>query len=364
MENPRSSAPLRIAVAAPLFTTVPPAIYGGTERIIHWLTEELVCRGHDVTLFATGNSHTSGRLHPTRDESLFETWGRGDPFRYDFAHVSNAVEVLRRSSEFDIVHFQMGAFSAPFAALSAVPTLHSMPSALHPDDLWLVERYPEAAMTARSHSQISDLPEWRRRQIFVVPNGCDFNRFSAPEGPGRYLAFLGRMSPEKNPADAIRLALRADMPIVLAGDSIDSDDQSYFDAEVRPLIDGRMVTWIGGVDDRQKNEFLRDAAVLLFPILCEEAFGIVMIEAMACGVPVLAYNHGAVSEVVDLGITGYYDDSFEEVSKLLPAALRLDRMSVRDHARRRFSREVMTNAYMRVYESLLAGAGHAQPASA
>jgi glycosyltransferase involved in cell wall biosynthesis len=357
MTDPGSSKRLRLAEVAPLFASIPPVTYGGTERIVHNLTEELVRRGHDVTLFATGDSRTSARLVSIREEGLFESWEKGVSFRWEFCHVAAAVEVLRRSSEFDVIHFHMGALSAPFAAVSRTPTLHSMPSPLRVDDIWTIERFPEAAMTARSHSQITEVAEWRRRTISVVHNGCDFNLFSPPTGPGRYLAFLGTMSAVKNPRDAILIARRAGFPIVLAGEPQDHEDRAYFDAEVRPLIDGKAAQWIGTVCDRQKNELLHDAAALLFPIEWEEAFGIVMIEAMACGVPVLAYERGSVPEVVDLEITGYYGDTVEELAELVPRALRLDRMAIREHARRRFSREVMTDGYMKIYESLTARIG-------
>jgi glycosyltransferase involved in cell wall biosynthesis len=355
MTHHGSAKRLRIAEVAPLFASIPPATYGGTERIVHNLTEELVRRGHEVTLFATGDSRTSARLVPIRDEGLFQSWEKGISFRWEFCHVAAAAEVLRRSSEFDVIHFHMGALSAPFAAISRTPTLHSMPSPPRVDDIWTIERFPEAAMTARSDSQIAEIAEWRRRTISVVYNGCDFNLFSSPAGPGRYLAFLGRMSVEKNPRDAILIAKRAGLPIVLAGEPQDREDRDYFHAEVRPLIDGKTVQWIGPVCDRQKNELLRDAAALLFPIEWEEAFGIVMIESMACGVPVLAYERGSVPEVVDLEITGYYGDTVEELAELVPRALRLDRMAIREHARRRFSREVMTDRYMSIYESLTGG---------
>ena len=351
---------LRIAEVASVFTQVPPAAYGGTERIIHALTETLVERGHDVTLFAAAGSRTSARLCVTREETLFETWER-EPWRLQFPHVSCVVEALRDSAQFDLIHFHMGPFSAPFAAIARVPTLHSLPSPIYPDDAWTLLRFPEARITARTHRQVEDLPEWRRHTIDIVNNGCDFEFFPPPDGPGRYLVFLGRMAEEKNPLDAIRLARRVDMPIILAGAPLEPRDDEYFDAQIRPLIDGRNVTWTGPIDDARRNELLHDAAALVFPIQWEEAFGIVMIEAMACGVPVLAYETASVPEVVDFGVSGFYADSVEELAGFLPQALALDRMSIRGHARRRFSREVMTDAYLRVYESVIAG--FARPAA-
>jgi glycosyltransferase involved in cell wall biosynthesis len=348
------SRPLRIAQVASVFATVPPKTYGGTERIVHWLTETLVERGHEVTLFAAAGSQTGANLRITREETLYQTWER-EPWRGELAQISSVVDALRASTQFDLVHFHMGALSVPFSGIATVPTVHSLPSPLYPDDAATLLRYPEASVTARSHRQVEDLPDWRRTGVHVVPNGCDFDRFTPPDGPGRYLVYLGRMAEEKNPLDAIRLAHRVAMPIVLAGMPVEPRDHEYFDAEIRPLIDGKDVTYIGPVDDPAKNDLLHDAAAFVFPIQWEEAFGIVMIEAMACGVPVLACEYGSVPEVVDFGVTGFYADSAEELTEFVPKALALNRGEIRRHARGRFSREVMTDAYLKVYESGIAG---------
>jgi glycosyltransferase involved in cell wall biosynthesis len=341
---------------------VPPLTYGGTERIVSCLTEELVARGHEVTLYAAAGSRTSARLRITREETLYNTWEK-ECWRKELAHASCIGEALRDSAEFDLIHFHMGAFSVPFSAAASVPTIHTLPSPVYPDDAWNLLRFPEARVTARSHKQVSELPEWRRSGIDVIYNGCDFDRFPEPTGPGRYLAFLGRMGEVKNPLEAIEAAQMAGMPIVLAGAPVEESDREYFDAWIRPLIDGKNVTWIGPVNDAQKNELLRGAAALLFPIQWDEAFGIVMIEAMACGVPVLAYENGSVAEVVDSGITGFFANSLEELAESVRPALALDRALVRQHARSRFSHRIMTDAYLRVYESAIAGyrAGGVRP---
>lgn len=346
------SSRLRIAEVAPLGTTVPPLHYGGTQRAVHYLTETLVELGHDVSLFAAGGSRTRAKLYECREQSLSETW-RTEPWRAELAHASAVAEALRDAGRFDIVHFQMGSFSIPFSVLSRVPTVHTLPSPVYPDDAWNILRYPDAHVTARSARQIEDLPEGRRQSIEVIYNGCDFDFYPEPSCAGRYLAFLGRMGEVKNPAGAIRLARRCDMPIVLAGEPVEDQDRDYFEAEVRPLLDGRNATWIGPVDDHAKRDLLAGAAVLLFPIQWEEAFGNVMIEAMACGVPVVACEYGSVPEVVDSGITGFYAEEEEDLVPLISRALELNRGEVRRHARQRFSRQVMTCEYLKVFRSAM-----------
>jgi glycosyltransferase involved in cell wall biosynthesis len=326
------------------------------------MTEELVRLGHEVTLFATGDSRTNGRLRAIRDRSLFESYASGESPRAEFFHLASAVEALADSNRFDVIHFHLGSFSAPLSRISTVPMLHTLPSPLYADDLWMLTRFPGARMIARSRRQLAELPAWRLNNIQIIYNGCDFHIFTLSEREGAYLAFLGRMAPDKNPLDAIRIARLAGMPIVLAGEPWDEDDHAYFDQDIRPLIDDREVTWIGPVDDIQKNEFLNKAAAMLFPICWEEPFGNVMIEAMACGVPVLAYNRGSVSEVVDAGITGFFAGTGEELAALVPQALALSRREVRAHAQTRFSRSLMAASYVKAYEAEVYGSG--KPAEA
>lgn len=342
---------MRIAEVAPLYARVPPDQYGGTERVVHWLTETLVERGHDVTLFATADAQTSARLHVMRNEPLFDTWNRR-PWRAELAHATAVAEALRDADRFDVIHFQLGGFSVPFSVATRVPTVHSFGSYLHRDDEWLIRRYAKAQVTVRSRRQMDRLPLRRQRTMSVIHNGCDFDIYKEPSAkPGKYLVYLGRMGAIKNPAGAIRIAREAGMPIILAGDVVEEGDQEYFDARVRPLIDGRDVQWVGEVDDRGKQELFRQAAALLFPIQHEEAFGIVMIEAMACGVPVIACGYGSVPEVIEPGVTGFFDEDEHALAAFVPRALALNRRAVRAAARRRFSRQVMTDGYLRVFEA-------------
>jgi glycosyltransferase involved in cell wall biosynthesis len=321
--------------------------------MVSFLTEELVRRGHDVTLFATGDSKTSARLRDLRPNNLFDAIAEGEVWKSEYYQVGNIVEALRDAADFDVIHCHLGCFSIPFSALTRTPLVHSLPSPLDDDDLWVLARYPDAAVTARSRRQVAPVPPGRREKIQVIPNACDFDAYECSPQPGRYLAFLGRMAWQKSPCDAIAIARRAGLPLVLAGEPWYAEEHEYFEQQVRPLIDGTSVIHIGAVNDAQKAEFLKDASALLFPIQWEEPFGIVMIEAMACGVPVVACNRGAVSEVIDPGVTGFYADDVETLASLVPAALSLDRQAVRDHARQRFSIPRMVDQYLQLYESLL-----------
>ncbi|HYM11090.1 MAG TPA: glycosyltransferase family 4 protein [Bryobacterales bacterium] len=343
---------LRIAEVAPLGVSVPPVTYGGTQRIVHFLTEELVRRGHDVTLFASGDSKTSAKLRVVRKRSLLPDINAGKVRRPDFYAVHSIGEALREAGSFDIIHCHLGPWSLPFHGLSPTPLLHTLPGLVYEDDLWMLRRYPEATVIARSRRQVAGL-DGHCPNIRVIYNGCDFEAYEFSPGPVRYLAFLGRMAWEKNPLDAIAIAGQVGLPIVLAGEPKNEYEQDYFAEQIEPMIDGKNVIHIGEVTDAQKNELFRNAGALLFPVLVEEAFGIVMIEAMACGTPVVAYNRGAVSEVVDYGKTGFYADAVEELPALVTRALSLDRQTVRRHARQRFNQQRMADEYIQVYESLV-----------
>jgi glycosyltransferase involved in cell wall biosynthesis len=344
---------MRIAQVAPLFARVPPETYGGTERVVSFLTEELVRRGHDVTLFATADARTKARLRPILNCSLYDTWAQSGYWKPEYAHLASAAEALRDSGEFDLVHFHMGTFSIPLAALARVPTIHSLPSPLGAEDLWTLDRFPEATVTARSHRQIRQAPEERRAGIHVVPNGCDFDFLDFAPGPRPYLVFLGRICEEKNPLDAILAAQRVGMPIVLAGEPWDEGDGEYFEQKIRPMLREPDVRWIGAVNDAQKRDLLGQAAALLFPIRCEEAFGIVMIEAMACGAPVIAYDRGGVAEVIETGVTGFVCDTLEQMAALTPRAVALDNAAVRAAARPRFSVAALGDGYLSLYNQVV-----------
>lgn len=345
--------PLRIAQVSPLWTRVPPSTYGGIELLLKLLVDDLVARGHDVTLFATGDCVTSGKLHPICDVNLSELTERGEAYMFEYYANAVMTDVLRRAREFDIIHFHLSPAWLPLAALSPTPVLFTMHTSPHRDDEWAMRRYPEVPAVGISEHQMHATGLHLGRKFPVVYNGCDFDKYEPTYEPGEYLAFLGRMSPAKNPRDAIRIAQAVGMPIVLAGRPQNAEEDRYFVKEVKPLIDGKNVRWIGPVNHPQKNELLRRAAALLFPVQWDEPFGLVMIEAMACGCPVVAHRRGSVAEVVDNGLTGFHTGVIDAMAELVPAAISLDRSKVREHAQQRFGYQRMVDEYMELYRKLL-----------
>lgn len=344
---------LRIAQVAPLWASIPPNAYGGMEMMVHLLTEELIRRGHHVTLFAAGDSKTSARLKYIYDTNLLNSMSRGEAYHYEYYGNANFAAALEQSGSFDVVHCQGMPSQIPYGKFAKCPVLFTIRTVVTVDDVWLFSQYPDVPIVAISKSQVRNVPDQRQHKIRVIYNGCDFDSFKALAKRGQYLAFLGRIAPHKNPLEAIHIAERVGLPIVLAGRPQMREDSVYFREKIQPLIDGRRVRHIGSVNHQQKEELLRNAAALLFPVRWEEPFGNIMTESMACGTPVVARRMGSVPEVVDPGITGYYGDTVEELCELVPQALRLDREGVREHARLRFSHRRMADEYLTVYRSLL-----------
>jgi glycosyltransferase involved in cell wall biosynthesis len=334
----------------PLWTPIPPKTYGGIELMVHLLTEELVRRGHEVTLFGTGDSLTSARLVPVCEQNLLDTMAATDACVYEAFANGAVARVLARAAECDVLHFHIGMHWLPFATLVKTPCLFTIHTFASYDDRWLARNFPGVALNGISRYQAAQLAAGR--EIPVVYNGCDFGAFQPRYEAGRYLAFLGRMSHDKNPLDAIRIAQSAGMPIILAGQAQQKKEEAYFEKEIRPLIDGERVRYVGPVNHEQKNELLRNAAALIFPIQWPEPFGLVMIEAMACGTPVLARSLGSVAEVVDDGVTGHHAAEIGEMQELLPATLALDRRRVRGRAEGRFSFARMVEGYVELYGRL------------
>lgn len=352
-KTPMNTDRLRIAQVAPLWTRIPPATYGGIELLMKLLIDELAARGHEVTLFASADCDTQGALHPVCDASLCDLIARGEAYMFEYYASAAMAEALRRQGEFDVLHFHLSPSWLPLSVLAAESSLWTMHTSPHRDDEWAMQRYPEIAVAGISAHQMRAAALRLGREFPTAYNGIDFDAYEPSYEPGQYLAFLGRMSASKNPLDAIRIARAVEMPIVLAGQPQSAEEKRYFEQEIVPLIDDDEVRWIGPVNHLQKNELLRNAAALLFPIQWDEPFGLVMIEAMACGTPVVAHRRGSVGEVVDPGLTGYHSAMIDGLAPLVAETCALDRKIVREHARSRFSHLAMVDTYLTLYRQLL-----------
>jgi len=323
--------------------------------MVHWLTEDLVKKGHDVTLFASGDSVTSARLASCCETNVIDMMSQSRAYGYAGYAAANLADCLRRSAEFDIIHCHLGAATIPYSVLSRTPVIHTVHEGLDsPDEHWLLQRYPEVPIAAISHSQISSVPNGVNKNTTVIYHSCDLETYKPGPSVSNYLAFIGRMGPQKNPGDAIRTAKALNMPIHLAGTPQSKSEKQYFDETIKPQIDGKNVVYLGSISQEEKVDFLSRAAVVLFPIQWEEHFGLVMIEAMACGTPVVAIKRGSVPEVIDAGITGYYCDHPDELPELVRKALLLDREKVRRQAELRFSISRMTDDYLDLYARIMA----------
>ena len=316
---------MRIAQIAPLIESVPPRLYGGTERIVSYLTEELVAQGHDVTLFASGQSITRARLVPCCAQALRLTPGVVDPIPYYMLMLD---KVRRMASQFDILHFHTDQFHFPiFNGLShpTVTTLHGRQDL--PDLKQLYAGFPGLPLVSISNAQRAPVPD--ASFVATIPHGLPAAPLTFTREPrGGYLAFLGRISPEKRVDRAIAIARSVGLPLKIAA-KVDRVDEAYFRSEIAPLLEQPGIEYIGEIDERRKPGFLGEARALLFPIEWPEPFGLVMIEAMACGTPVLAFRRGSVPEVIDDGVTGWAVDSLEEANCRLARVLALDRARVR-----------------------------------
>ena len=336
---------MKIAQVAPLIESVPPKFYGGTERVVSYLTEELVAQGHDVTLFASGDSITSARLVPCCQQSLRSNPAVRDPIPY---YMMMLDQVRRMASSFDVVHFHIDQFHFPIfrtTARKTLTTLHGRQDL--PDLQQLYQAFPEMSVVSISDAQRDPIPF--ANFAGTVSHGLPQNLHRPTFEPrGGYLSFLGRISPEKRLDRAIEIARAVGFPLKIAA-KVDAVDVEYFEDRIKPLLNGDDIQFVGEISDRDKTQFLGEASALLFPIDWPEPFGMVMIEAMACGTPVLAFDHGAVREVVDEGITGFIVDSVESGIATIPRLLALDRSRVRRQFDERFTAESMAKAYVALY---------------
>jgi glycosyltransferase involved in cell wall biosynthesis len=339
---------MKIAQVAPLIESVPPRLYGGTERIVSYLTEELVRVGHDVTLFASGDSITSAELDPGCRRAL-----RLDPTVSDIIpHFMLMIDKVReRAAEFDVLHFHIDLFHFPLFRSLAARTLTTLHGRQDLGDLKpFYSRFRDMPLVSISDDQRKPLP--RAHFVATVQHGLPADLHLPSFGRGPYLAFLGRISPEKRPDRAIRIARAAGLPLKIAA-KVDQVDGDYFRKDILPLIAGGDVEFVGEINEHEKTKFLGNAAALLFPVDWPEPFGLVMIEAMACGTPVLAFRCGSVPEVIDDGVTGRVVDSEEEAIAALPAVLSYDRRAVRRRFEERFTAARMAEDYLGVYRGLL-----------
>lgn len=338
---------MRIAQVAPLAEAVPPRLYGGTERVVSWLAEELVHQGQDVTLFASGDSRSSAKLVSAVPEAL-RLAGIRD-------HTASTLvmldEVRRRAEEFDVIHFHVDLLQFPlFKDLlsKCVTTLHGRLDL--PDFHPVFRAFPEMPLVSISNDQRRPLPavNW----LSTIHHGLPEKLYRFTEQPGGYLAFLGRISPEKRPDRAIEIAKRSGLPLKIAA-KVDAADRDYFARTIRPLLDHPLIDFIGEIDDARKGDFLSGASALLFPIDWPEPFGLVMIEAMACGTPVIAWGAGSVPEIIDHGISGMIVSSLEEAVEAVGRVHRLDRGAVRDCFEIRFTASRMAADYIETFAKML-----------
>jgi glycosyltransferase involved in cell wall biosynthesis len=341
---------LRIAEIAPVASAVTPTSTGSIEQIVHLLTEELVARGHDVTLYATGDSETSARL-----KARYERGYNHDPGLWDwmFHEFVNAAAAFERAGDFDVIHTHTYHYALPFTRLVATPVLHTYHVLPDEDIVQAYARYPEANVVSISAFQRSQL-DGAGERMPVVHHGIDFDRFPFGDVADDFLLFLGRLSWAKGPLEAIHFARAAQMRLVIAGPA---DDEGYARQWVEPHLDSADVEYLGWVDQRKRNKLLARASALVYPINHPETFGLVMVEAMACGTPALALDRGAVSEIVDDGVTGFARPELEELVAAVPAAVSLDRATVRRRARERFNHRRMTDEYEHLYRTLVSTRG-------
>jgi glycosyltransferase involved in cell wall biosynthesis len=344
---------LKIAQVAPLSESVPPKLYGGTERVVSVLTDELFRQGHQVTLFASGDSQTAATLVApcARAQRLM---GCADPLA---AHMLMLEQVAQRAHEFDLIHYHVAPLHFPLARRMAIPHVTTLHGRLDlPDLLPLYTEFNELPLVSISDAQRAPLP--RQNWVGTVYHGFPEQDFRFRAKPGSYFAFLGRIAREKRVDRAIEIAKACGLPVKIAA-KIDPSDAAYFKSEIAPLMDHPLVEFIGEIDDSEKSAFLGNARALLFPIDWPEPFGLVMIESLACGTPVVAFRGGSVAEVIQHGVTGFVVDDLDHAIDAASRTLTLDRRACRDAFTRRFSAARMTAAYVRLYRQLTSSAAGA-----
>jgi glycosyltransferase involved in cell wall biosynthesis len=340
---------MRIAQIAPLWERVPPPTYGGTELVVSLLTDELVRRGHEVTLFASGDSISLAKLESVHPQALRLDSSIKEPAIYEMLQLSQAYE---RADEFDVIHSHMGCAALPYTRLVKTPTVHTLHGIFTPDNEKMFGHARNQPYISISNSQRD--ARVGLNYVATVYNGINVDSYvfhpTAQEPP--YLVFLGRISPEKGTHLAIEIAKRAGWHLKIAG-KIDVVDVEYYEEQIKPHIDGKQIEYLGEANHVQKNMLMGGAVATLFPITWREPFGLVMVESMASGTPVIAMNLGSASEVIDHGKTGFLCNSVDECVQAVHQVSQLDRQSCRDHVLRNFSVQRMVDGYEAVYQKIL-----------
>lgn len=358
VESPRESSsserprPLRIAQVAPLYESVPPKLYGGTERVVSYLTEELVRRGHEVTLFASGDSKTSAKLHagyPTalRLAGLAQVAANGLG-----NHMAMLSEVYEHADDFDVIHCHIDYWTFAFSHLVATPSITTLHGRLDLEELVpIFKQFKDRPVISISDAQRKPLP-WAN-WVSTIHHGVPREHLQYNPNSGKYLAFLGRIAPEKRPDIAIRVARKAGIPLKIAA-KVDEVDREYFNTTIEPMInEAPGVEYIGEINELQKSEFLGNALALLFTIDWPEPFGLVMIEAMACGTPVIARPCGSVPEVMRNGVTGFVASEFDDLVAAVKKVDQISRAACREEYEKRFAVDVMAEKYERIYREMI-----------
>jgi glycosyltransferase involved in cell wall biosynthesis len=339
---------LRIAQVSPLYESVPPKLYGGTERVVSYLTEELVIQGHDVTLFASGDSVTRARLMAVCDTALRLNTECVDQLA---SHVTMLQMVQEEMENFDVVHYHIDYIHYPLSKLNPFPHITTLHGRLNIGDLQDLYRH-FSDMPVVSISQAQRNPLSKLNWVGNVYHGLPATLFKPHFEKGKYLAFLGRISPEKGVDMAIEIAIRSDMPLKIAA-KVDKADAVYFEQHIKKLMNHSLIEFLGEISEAEKEEFLGNASALLFPINWPEPFGLVMIEALACGTPVIAYRKGSVPEIIQHHRSGFIVDNFEEAIKAAHDISLIDRHECRNCFEERFTAERMATDYVNVYQKMI-----------
>jgi glycosyltransferase involved in cell wall biosynthesis len=339
---------VKIAQVAPLYESVPPRAYGGTERVVSYLTEALVEMGHDVTLFASGDSVTSAKLVPVVPRGLRLDPAKPDPLVW---HTIMMDMVLKSAPTFEIIHFHTDVLQLPLIGQCETPCLSTPHGRLDLPDLKpLFRRFGDHPLVSISNSQRTPLP-WAN-WVATVHHGLPLGLYTLHPEPQDYFAFVGRISPEKRADRAIEIAKACGKPLRIAA-KVDPADRDYFESAIEPLLDDPLVTFVGEIGEQAKNDFIGNSRAFLMPIDWPEPFGLVMIEAMACGTPVIAYGYGSVPEIIDPGVTGFVVSNQEQAIAAAKDIGRIDRRRCRQVFEQRFSARVMARQYLDVYRQLV-----------